>query len=227
MRYAALAASLLALFPVGISAQAVLDQGSFSIYRGETRVGREEFTIRREAGAGGGTIVAYATLTYDGQRITPALRTADNGRPVAYQVEVAEGNEVTERLRGEIGMGRFSGRVRTPRGESGKEYVVSDGALVLDDDVFHQYYFLAHGGGERSGSVPVVIPRRNVQVSMRVESLGADQVTVGGVALDARHLVLRGPGGEARHVWVDAQGRLLKVTLEQRGLVAIRDRPPG
>ena len=224
MRYASLVWFALAASPLAGSAQAVIDQGSFTIFRGDTRVGREEFTIRREGGGGGGTTVAFATVSYDDQRVAPALRTTESGRPVAYQVEVAVGSEVTERLRGEIGMGRFSGRVRTPRGESGKEYVVSDGALVLDDDVFHQYYFVAQGN--RTGSIPVVIPRRNVQVTMRVESQGSERVTIGGTTIESRHLVLHETDGGARHIWVDAEGRVLKVSLDARGLVAVRDRPP-
>lgn len=217
--YSALTAFSLAFSGVA-SAQATVDEGSFTITRGGERIGREDFVIRRNADV----LVASATVTINDHRLSPALQTSAEGAPMRYQVEVRTGNEVQERLSGQIGRGRFSARVKTPRGESAKEYVVSDGALVLDDEVFHQYYFLAKGS--HSGAVPVVIPRRNIQVSMRVESRGEERVTIGGTAVAARHLVLTEPDGGARHVWVDGEGRVLKVTLEERGITALRDEPP-
>jgi hypothetical protein len=224
-----LSATLLAM-PAPAAAQVtVVDEGSFTISRGGSPVGRETFTIRRTPGPGGAVYVANATVDVDATRISPALRADNSFSPLAYQLEVREGAAVRERLKGLVGRGRFSAQVKTPTGESTKEYIVSDGALVLDDDVFHQYYFLAQRVqqlGTGGGTVPVVIPRRNTQQVMRVRVQGDEQVVVGGKALEARHLVLTEPGGSARQIWVDAQGRVLKVSLDARGIVALRDDPP-
>jgi hypothetical protein len=226
MRYLSLLCAAL-VAPLAVSAQVItVDEGSFTISRGGTRVGHESFTIRKTAGPGGDVFVANATVDVDGQRLSPALRTDNSFSPLAYQVEVRSGDEVQQRLKGLVGRGRFSAQVMTPRGESAKEYVVSDGALVLDDDVFHQYYFLAqklHGG---SGSVPVVVPRRNVQETMRAQTNGSERMTVGGVPLDARQIILTEPSGARRRIWVDGQGRVLKVSLDDRGVVDRRDDPP-
>jgi len=224
MRYAAmvLCTSLLAL-PARAQVK-VVDEGSFTISRGGAPVGREQFAIRRTASPGGDIFVASGTVELNDRRLSPALRTNSDGSALAYQVEVTSGTDVRERLSGNLGRGRFSARLRTPRGESAKEYIVSDGAFVLDDDVFHQYYFLATA--QRSGAVPVVIPRRNAQVSMHVEDQGSESVQVGGASVQSRHLVLTEPDGPTRHLWVDAQGRVLRVTLEDGGLVATRDEPP-
>jgi hypothetical protein len=223
MRYRAmvLCASLLA--PSARAQVQVVDEGSFTISRGGASVGREQFAIRRTASPGGDIFVASGTVELNDRRLAPALRTDSDGSPLAYQVEVKSGADVQERLSGNLGRGRFSARLRTPRGESAKEYIVADGALVLDDDVFHQYYFLAIA--QRSGAVPVVIPRRNAQVSIRVEDQGNEPVDLGGASVQGRHLVLTEPDGSTRHVWVDAQGRVLKVALDG-GLVATRDEPP-
>lgn len=202
-----------------------VDEGSFTIVRGGASAGREEFSIRRTPGSANAVYVASATVSYDDRRLSPALRADTDGSPLAYQVEVRIGSEVQERFTGQVGRGRFSAQTKTPRGESTKEYVVSDGALILDDDVFHQYFFVAQGR-RRSGSVPVVIPRRNTQVTMSVQERGAEQVTIGGRPLEARHLVLNEPGGGQRDVWVDAQNRVLKVSIPARGVVATRDDPP-
>lgn len=201
-----------------------LDEGSFTITRGGMTIGREQFKIVSTPAAGGAAFVASATVSYDDRRISPALRTSQTGAPLAYQIEVKVGGETRQSLRGQIGRGRFSARIQTPEGESAREYIVADGALILDEDVFHQYFFLALRGA--SGAVPVVVPRRNVQVTMRVESRGDEQVQVAGRSLVARHLVLSETGGEQRHIWVDSANRVLKVEIAGRGITAVRDDPP-
>jgi hypothetical protein len=232
MRSTLLSAALVASLPATpLAAQVTtVDEGSFSITRNGAPAGREEFSIRKTPGGEGGAVyVASATVAYDGRRLSPALRADATGSPLAYQVEVKVGSEVQERLTGQVGRGRFSALTKTPRGESAKEYVVSDGALILDDDVFHQYFFVAQSSRVGGSTVAVVVPRRNAQLAMRVDERGGESVTVGGRALSARHLVLRegaAPGGAERDVWVDAQGRVLKVSIPSRGIVALRDEPP-
>lgn len=230
MRYFGLLSATLLVLPTAAPAQvAVVDEGTFTITRGGTRIGQETFTIRRTASPGGDVYVANATVDFDAQRISPALRADGAFSPLLYQLEVKSGDEVQERLLGRVGRGRFSAQVKTPKGESTKEYVVSDDALVLDDDVFHQYYFLAQRArqlGASGGAVPVVIPRSNRQVVMRVRPAADERLTVGGSALDARQLVLTEPAGATRRIWVDGQGRVLKVSLDGRGVVATRDGPP-
>jgi hypothetical protein len=203
---------------------AVVDEGSFTIAHSGTRIGREEFAIRRTPNPGGDILVANATVVYTDRRLSPALQTDAAGAPLRYQVEVSAGADVQERLQGRVGRGRFSAQLRTPRGESAREYVVADGALILDDDVFHQYYFLARAG--RTGAVPVVVPRRNVQLTMRVENQGADAVTIDGSRIAATRYVMTEPDGATRRIWVDSEGRVLRVSLDARGITATRDEPP-
>lgn len=228
MRYfGLLSATMLAVPAAAPSQVTVVDEGSFTISRSGTKIGREVFTIRRTPGPGGDVYVANATVEFDAERLAPALRADDSFAPLAYQLEVRSGGEVRERLRAIVGRGRISAQVKTAKGESTKEYIVADGALVLDDNVFHQYYFLARrASGSSSGTLPVVIPQRNTQVVMRVSTQGNDAVTVGGRGVAARVLVLTEPGGATRHIWVDDQGRVLKVVLDARGITALRDEPP-
>ena len=225
IRYLA-AAALTATASLPAAAQvATLDEGTFTITRNGTPVGRESFTIRSSPGGQAGAVVqARATVTYDDRRLTPILKSDSIGSPTEYQLEVRAGANASEVLKGVIRRGRFSATMQTPRGENLKEYVVSEGALVLDEDVFHQYYFLARGG--RTGSVPVVVPHRNVQVVMRMEDRGPASVTIGGQSIAGRAFVLVEPGGNNREIWVDAQGRVLKVAIPSRGILAVRDEPP-
>lgn len=220
-----LAAALSLGAPAAAAAQVVtVDEGSFTITAGGQAAGREDFRIRRTPAAGGAEYVASATVSLGSKRLAPDLRADAKGAPIAYRLEVRTGGDTQERLTGQVGRGRFSAQLKTARGESTREYVVSDGALVLDDDVYHQYYFVALAG--RSGSVPVVIPRRNVQVTMRVRREGTEAIEVGGRDIDATHLVIGEPGGGDRHLWVDGQGRVLKVAVPGRGIIVQRDEPP-
>ena len=172
----------LALPSVAVAQVTTVDEGSFTITRGGTkpadRIGQESFTIRRTSGPGGDVVVANATVTFDTEHLAPALRTDTSFSPLAYQVEVRKGTDV-ERLRGRIGGGRFSAQLKNAKGESSKEYIVSDGALILDDDIFHQYYFLVQRARGGSATIPVVIPRRNTQETMRVQAGANEQVRVG------------------------------------------------
>ena len=227
MRYVAILTAAVLATPWGLRAQVTtVDEGSFTIYRGAASIGRETFTIRRNASPGGDVFVASATVQLDEQHISPALRTDGTGAPLAYQVEVRKGSQVQERLSGQVGRGRFSARVKTPRGESAKEYIVSDGALILDDDIFHQYYFLVQRARSGTATIPVVIPRRNTQETMRIQSGANEPVRVGTSSVEGRHYTITEPNGATRQVWADAQGRILKVHLDAGNITAVRDELP-
>ncbi len=219
-----LAAATLRPLPLGAQV-ATVDEGSFTITRRGERLGREEFTIRRTPGAQGQAVfVSSATVAAGDQRLAPALRSDSMGTPIAYALEVRAGATMQEQLKGAVGRGRFSTVTRTPRGESAREFMIADGAIVLDDGVFHQYYFVTRTPGARE--LPVVIPRRNAQLLLQVADGGQETVAIGGRPLEARRWTLREPGGAVRHVWADARGRVLKVELPADGTVALRDDPP-
>src|SRR5215213_6867523 len=159
---------------------ATLDEGSFTISVNGERVGREDFRIRSTPGSTGPEVVATASVSYANRRILPQMRSDSTGAPSRYVVQVKEGPGADESVTGIVGRGRVSASVKNARGESANEFVVSQGALVIDDDVFHQYYFLTRR--KTLGPVSVIVPRRNTQVTMRVSDAGADKVTIGGAA---------------------------------------------
>jgi hypothetical protein len=164
-------------------------------------------------------------VSYANRRVLPQLSADSAGVPVRYVVEVKDGSASNERVDGVVGRGRASARVKNSRGESANEFVVSHGALVIDDDVFHQYYFITRRE-QPTGPVSVIIPRRNTQVTMRVTDAGSEKLSIGGTQIDARRYTIADPGGADREVWTDASGRLLKVAIPSRGIVALRDDPP-
>ena len=225
MRLATTAAAVALAFPAGAQVSTV-DEGSFTITQNGTRIGREDFRIRRTpTGDASVNFVASATVSLGARQLAPDLRTDTHGGIVAYRVEVRSGPAMQERLKGTVERGLFSAVLTTARGEAAREYMVSDGAVILDDDVYHQYYFVASNAA-RGAVVPVVVPRRNVQVTMRVANQGTEAVTVGGRSMAATHLVLTEPGGASRDVWADGEGRVLRVALSAGGIVAERDEAP-
>ena len=224
----AMFAALVALVPLPAAGQGarLVDQGSFTITVGGQRAGREEFRIEGTPGVSGALeYVARATVALGDRRLVPALRSDSLGAPSDYQIESRGNGTGSERWSGKITRGRVSARINTARGESAREYIVTDGALILDDDVFHQYYFVARR--LPAASVAVVVPRRNTQEVLRLTSEGSERLAIGTREVEARHVALTDPSGGVRDVWVDDAGRVLKVAIPARGVVALRDDPPA
>lgn len=203
----------------------LVDEGSFTVTRNGVRIGREEFSIRSAPGPTGTILfVAQASAVYDDRRLFPALSARPTGMPVSYQVEVRRGAEVEERWSGSFGAGRVSARITTPRRDAVREFLVADGALLLDDDIFHQYFFVARRRGP--APLPVIAARRNRQEFLHLVERGTQTVDIGGQPLDASTFLATGADGVERQVWVDREARVLKVLVAAQGLMAVRDDPP-
>ena len=202
----------------------VADEGSFTISVGGRTAGRENFRISATTRGDVTEYVARADVTYGDRKVTPELRTGPDGAVVGYEVTTRSGGS-TESWRGSLTRGRLNATIASGRGTSAREYIVPAGTLVLDDEIIHQHWFLVLRG--RSGSMSVVVPRRaDVQSTVTMTTVGEETLQVGNHDLPATHLRAVLGGGEVHEIWVDKSGRLLKVALPARNLVAIRDDPP-
>jgi hypothetical protein len=206
----------------------VLDEGSFTIFRGETRVGREDFAIRSTADAAG-PVAAQGTVAIETRRLLPALAATTRGEPVSYQLEARDGRTVTDRWTVQVAAGRAVSRRRAAAGESSSEFPVPAGALLLDDDVAHHAWFLVRAiAAGRAPALPVVRPRAAEANRVEVVARGADSVAVGGRWWPAQRWDLQAPwAGGSRSLWTDAAGHLLQVTSPERGLRYVRDEAPA
>jgi hypothetical protein len=198
------------------------DEGTFVVTRNGAVVGKEAFRIVRSGGKDQ-LYTSTAQCAFGDRRISPALSADRAGVPLLYRVEVKNGGEIEERLQATGRPGRLHAVLQTRTGESSKEYVVANGAVILDDDVYHQHFFVPLA--RRSGQVIVVVPRRNSQVVGRLEDRGTDKIRVDGRDVAAVHLVITLPDG-ARDLWFDESGRLLKVAMPARGVIALREELP-
>ncbi|MDQ3995687.1 MAG: hypothetical protein M3303_01575 [Gemmatimonadota bacterium] len=198
------------------------DEGTFVVTRNGAVVGKEAFRIVRSGGKDQ-LYTSTAQCAFGDRRISPALSADRAGVPLLYRVEVKNGGEIEERLQATGRPGRLHAVLQTRTGESSKEYVVANGAVILDDDVYHQHFFVPLA--RRSGQVIVVVPRRNSQVVGRLEDRGTDKIRVDGRDVAAVHLVITLPDG-SRDLWFDESGRLLKVAMPARGVIALREELP-
>jgi hypothetical protein len=206
-----------------------IDEGTFRLLVNGQEVGTETFTIRQTGSGADAIVTARGRVALDGQagaqQLAATLQLAGPAlRPAAYEMAL-EGADA-QRVAGRVVGGRFSARIVSATGEQGREYLVSEGAVVLDEGVAHHYYFLALRVDAGSARVPVVIPRESRQVWAEVTSGGTENINVGGRTISGRRLTVTPQGGTARHVWVDAQNRVLRLEIPERSFVAVRTAAP-
>lgn len=218
------AASVAAQSPVLAQGSRIVDEGSFTISIGGRTVGRENFRISATAAGEVTEYAARADVTFGDRKVTPELRAGAQGAVMEYGVTTRSGG-ASDSWTGALARGRLNATIKSGRGTAAREYVVPAGTVLLDDETIHQYWFLVLR--TRSGAIPVVVPRRsNVQATVTMATIGEETVRIGNHDLPATYLRATFDDGDARDIWVDRTGRLLKVAIPARELVAVRDDPP-
>jgi hypothetical protein len=72
----------------------------------------------------------------------------------------------------------------------------------------------------------LLIPRQGRQVWADVEVAAAEPLSIGGQSVAARRLTVRPAVGAERRIWVDDQGRVLRLEVAANQLVAERTALP-
>lgn len=206
-----------------------LDEGSFRISIGGKEVGTETFSIRQNGAGEGAVIIAVGRVVLDADRgpqeLSSELQVGGRTlRPAAYEVRV-QGTDA-ERITGRVVGGRFSAQIVSPAGESMREYLAGDGAILVDDGVAHHYYFLARRLEGASARIPIIIPRQSRQVIAQVRAAGNEEITVGGKKIDARRISVTPGAAPERTVWIDEEGRVLRLEIPASGFRAVRTEAP-
>jgi hypothetical protein len=222
--------ALATLAPLAALGQTVtLDQGTFLLRSGGADAGSEEFAIRRAGSGSEQQVIATAEIEIqdaDGRAsLVPLLRTTGGDMAVsAYQIKVSGSTQ--EEVMMEMGGGRYVSRVRSERGEREREYRAASGTVLLDRGVAHQYYFLAQRLTNGSASIPAISPREGRQFELQVTTVAAaTSVSLGEGTVQGRHLRVEGDGRTV-DVWVDSEGRVLRVEDAAGDYLAIRARAP-
>ena len=76
--------------------------------------------------------------------------------------------------------------------------------------------------GTAPGTVRLVSPRHGSRVDFILSDRGFEETVVGTRRRELRHLVLS-DAADVRHLWYDAGGRLMKVEIPARRLLAVRE----
>ena len=202
----------------------IADEGSFTISVNGRTAGRENFRITANSRGSVTEYMARADVTFGDRRMTPELRTDAQGAVVRYEVSTRSAG-TTEKWDGAVSGGRLTANIVGGGGTAAREYIVPQGALLLDAEVVHHHWFLALRS--RSGSIPVVVPREgNIRGNVTMSTVGQETLQIGNHDLPSTHLRATLSNGQVHDVWVDSSGRLLKVALPAKGLIAVRDDPP-
>jgi len=221
MATAILTAALSSLAAGAAVGQQTLDRGTLVIIQGDRVVGREEFLLRsgRRSGSPDGFTLS-STVSYPADRplrtLTAVVEFLPDSQPVASILELQNGEQ--ERVLMVIGPRRVTVRLKTPAGESAREYPAGGSVLLADDSVFAYHALppsLSHPEargmtlrGARHGGAEVT------DHGAEPTDVGPDQRTLWHVSVTL--------AGATRHLWYDEQGRLIKLSIPSRDLVVLR-----
>lgn len=205
----------------GAAQTVILDEGTFRLSVRGTPVGTETFTLRRSGEGDGATTVAQGRIVLDSGQQTRSLLQFEGPdlRPTAYQIEVTGPEK--QSITGQAAGNRFRATIMSTAGEQMREYLTSEGAVVLDEGVAHQHYFLMSVTGG-NGRLAVIVPRQSRQVPATISTVATESITVDGQTTQARRVRVEPQGLPLRIIWVDAQNRILRFSIPDESYLAER-----
>lgn len=206
--------------------QTPVDSGTLVIRRDTAEIGRESFQVTRgtlAAGGEGWRLSAVARFGHPRPAVilAPILEVADDTLPQTLQYDVTE-RDRSARILGQLGPDRFTVRVVARAVERAREFPASGPTAVLDDSVLSFYVFLAWRAGPAPRVITAIVPRALRHETLTLTDLGSGSVTLNGTPATLHHL--RATGGAAGPVdlWLDPEGRLLKIVCAGTGITAER-----
>ncbi len=206
------------------------DEGVLVIRVDTLDVARETYSFgpTRLSGGGPGWILA-ATARYDRARpvvvLSPTLEIAEDSLPVTLQFDVANPREPL-RVLGQLGRGRFTVRTLAKSVERAREFPLRAPALVLDDSVFALYQLAAWFGRPEPVTLTAIVARAGRRETLTLIDSGTVVAVLRGRTVSLRRMLLIGGVNDVVHLWLDEHGRLVRVAIPSRHLVAERE-PSG
>lgn len=218
---------VLAAPPALLGAQVrVVDEGTFSLFVGGERIGREDFSVRALPGPGGGSYIAQGNVLVGERRLSVALTSDSAGFPTRYSFETIIEGRVVETITGETRRGIWLGRAVRAGSESAREFRLPAGTVAAEPGIVHPLWFVLRRAG---GAAPaILLPRTLSMAEVTIEDGGPDNVTLGLRDFVTRRWIIRPVHGDwsTREAWTDLQGRVLRVRVPSLDLEALRDEPP-
>lgn len=213
---------MIALAGVLALLQAPLDSGVFVVRQDTVEIARESFRLL--AGRAGGFTLT-ATTRYDRGRpvvvLTPLIEFTADSQFATLQYDITDPREPL-RILGQRGRGRVTLRYLAHAIERAREFPAGAATVVLDDSVFTLYLAAAWRPGI---TVTAIYPRGALRATLTTRDLGVEATTINRDPASLRHVVVSGGANGPVHLWLSADGRLLKVEVPGRRVVA--ERAPG
>lgn len=206
----------------------IVDRGTFEVSLAGRPAGVEDFVIRRAGVGPDAQTIATAEISLSGpagrSELRPALQMVGSGMAVAaYQMKISGSRD--EEVFVTVAPDRFILRLRSARGEQEGELRAAPNTLVLDADVAHHHYFLSQRLLAASLPLPVIVPGEGRRYEAMVVGSENEEIRLAGRTLQSRHISLL-IGDSTREVWLDSEGRVLRVADAASGYVALRRSPP-
>jgi hypothetical protein len=202
--------------------QSPLDEGTLIVRRDTVELAREEFRLLPRRPDPGWTLAVRSRWTSGAARtLAPVLELGPDSVPRTLQYEVAGQDPV--HIVGQAGRGRFTLRYLTRTAERARELPLDATSVVLDDSVLALYQFAAWRA--RPGSrvtLTAIYPRDARREAITVEDVGLQPTTLNRDPAVLRHVRVTGGAAGEVHLWLDGDGRVMKVQVPARGLVAER-----
>src|SRR5829696_7758117 len=211
-----LAAVLLVLMPAGEVLAQDSPQTKLVIQQGGREIGREEFTLTQGRGRGAPGSTLHATARYPATnptlRLNATLEQTSESALAKFQLDVEGPSGPTVILAAGSGA-RLIIRTVAKGSEAGRELPGGPDVVLLDDSIFSLYHPVAELATPAGKSLTAIFPRsgRRAAVTARRES---------GAAGGASRVALS--GDISGTLQTDANGRLLRLELPDKGLVITR-----
>ena len=207
--------------------QGPVDEGTLLVRQDTVEIAREAFRLTPARAASGGWTLG-TTIRFDRSRpvvvLDPIVELGPDSGATTLEYTVADPREPL-RILGQFARGRFVVRMLGRRTERAREFPAPPPAVVLDDSVFALYLPVAWLGRARPAQVTALFPRAGRRELLAVQDLGIEPTTLNRDPADLRHITVTGGENRLVHVWLGAEGRLAKVEIPSRGLVAARQPP--
>jgi hypothetical protein len=208
--------------------QGPVDEGTLVVRDDTLEIARETFRLTAvRTGAGMTRWTLATTIRYDRSRpvvvLDPIVELGPDSNPATLEYTVADPREPL-RILGALTRGRFVVRLLGRRTERAREFPAPPPTAVVDDSVFALYLPVAWQGRPPPQSVAVtaIFPRAGRREILTVQDLGVQSTTLNRDPASLRHITVTGGENRLVHVWLAADGRLAKIEVPSRRLVAER-----
>lgn len=205
------------------------DEGTFRVFLADREVGSEVFSIRRSGTGQSVLTIAEGRLQIPGGEEPVEIRSLLEvaplpARQLQYQADIRGEQHI--RIASKLTGRRFSNQTVSGTQEEQKEFLVEEPALLMESGLAHHMAFLAPLLAEDMDRLTIMVPQENRIIAATLAVDEPEPIQLNGQQVQARKLSLTGDSMSLKQVWLDMEGRVLKVAIPDRDYLALRRTPP-